>query len=105
MNGNNLISELCATGRQAPRRTGIESIISPPDEPFILRKLVWSFSDPDDWEILIYKRADLWEACFFLWEMHHEHASGSSFDSVKTRVEERIRILKDKKFKAAVWRE
>ena|SRR5207249_8737116 len=56
-------------------------------------------------EILIYKRADLWEACFFLWAFHHEHAIGSSFDCVKNRAEDRIRILQEKKFKSAGWRE
>ena len=105
MNGNDLINELCANDKQAPRRTGIESIISPADAPIILGKLVWSFSDPDGWEILIYKRADLWEACFFLWAFHHEHAIGSSFDCVKNRAEDRIRILQEKKFKSAGWRE
>jgi len=105
MNGNNLISELCATDTQALRRTRIESISSPTDEPAILRKLVWSFSVPDGWEILIYSRDDLWEACFFLWAIHHEHALGLSFECVKNRAEERIRILQKKEFKSLVWRE
>jgi hypothetical protein len=100
-----LISEWSATDKQVPRRTGTESIISPTDQPVITRKLVWSFSDPDGGEILIYKRDDLWEACFFLWGIHHEHAIGSSFDRVKNRAEERIRILRKKKFESAVWRE
>ena len=99
------MSELFVTDKQAPRRTGVESIISSTDEPANLRKLVWSFSDPDGGEILIYKRDDLWEACFFVWAIHHEHAIGSSFESVKSRVEERIRILKEKKFESAVWNE
>ncbi len=35
-----LISEPSATDKQAPRRTGIESIISPTDQPVIPRKLL-----------------------------------------------------------------
>lgn len=75
-------------------------------DPNIVKKLVWSFCNTEGWEILIYTRGDLWEACFFLWAIHHEHAISSSFDSVRNRVEERIRSLHEKKFKsAAVWRE
>ncbi len=74
-------------------------------DPNTVKELVWSSSNTEGWEILIYTRGDLWEACFFLWAIHHEHAISSSFASVKIRVEERIRILKKKKFKSAVWSE
>jgi hypothetical protein len=69
------------------------------------RKLIWSSRKPHDWEILIYKSADRWEACFFRWPIHHEHATGSSFDSVRQRAEQRIRILEARRLKTTEWRQ
>jgi hypothetical protein len=69
------------------------------------RQLVWSARNPDDWEILIYKCGELWEACFFRWAIHHEHAMGSSFDSVLRRVEQRIHILEAGHLKLTEWRQ
>ena len=65
------------------------------------RRLIWSSSMPDEWETLVYKRAAGWEACFFRWPIHHEHATGSSFDSVRQRAEQRIRFLKASRLKGA----
>jgi len=57
------------------------------------RQLIWSSRKPNEWEIFVYKKANGWEACFFRSPIHHEHASGSSFDSVRQRAEQRISIL------------
>lgn len=69
----------------------------------IERQLIWSSLRPDDWEILVYKQADGWEACFFRWPLHHEHATGSSFDSVRQRAEQRIRALEARRLKGTSW--
>ena len=69
----------------------------------IERQLIWSSLRPDDWEILVYKQTEGWEACFFRWPLHHEHATGSSFDSVRQRAEQRIRILEARRLKGASW--
>jgi hypothetical protein len=31
----------------------------------IERQLIWSSRKPDDWEILVYKQGEVWDACFF----------------------------------------
>ena len=56
------------------------------------RQLIWSSHKPDDWEILIYKQTERWEACFFRQQIH-EHAIGSSFASVRQRAEQRISLI------------
>ncbi len=71
----------------------------------IERQLIWSSRKPDDWEILIYKRSECWEACFFRWPIHHEHATGSSFESVKQRAEQRIRVLEAGRLMKTEWRQ
>ena len=71
----------------------------------IERQLIWSSHKSDDWEILIYKQTECWEACFFRWPIHHEHATGSSFNSVRQRAEQRIRILEAGRLKRAEWRQ
>jgi len=58
------------------------------------RQLIWSSCKSDDWEILVYKQGESWEACFFRWPIHHEHAAGPSFDSVRQRAEQRIQVLR-----------
>ncbi len=68
------------------------------------RQLIWSSCRPDDWEILVYKRTEGWEVCFFRWPLHHEHATGSSFDSVRQRAEQRIRTLEAGRLRATNWR-
>jgi len=68
------------------------------------RQLVWSARNNDDWEILIYRYGELWEACFFRWAIHHEHAIGSSFDSVRRRAEQRIHMLEADHLKLTEWR-
>ena len=70
----------------------------------IERQLIWSSFRPDDWEILVYKLTEGWEACFFRWPLHHEHAIGSSFDAVRQRAEQRIRILEARHLKGTHWR-
>jgi hypothetical protein len=67
------------------------SAIRSPD--MIERQLIWSSQNPADWEILVYKQGERWEACFFRWPSHHEHAAGTSFASVRQRAEQRIRVL------------
>ena len=71
----------------------------------IERQLIWSSHTPNDWEVLVYKQTEGWEACFFRWPIHHEHATGSSFDSVRLRAEQRIRILEAGGLKRAEWRQ
>jgi hypothetical protein len=71
----------------------------------IERQLIWSSRKADDWEILVYKQGEIWDACFFRWPIHHEHTSGSSFESVRQRAEQRIRILEAGRLKATVWRQ
>ena len=71
----------------------------------IARQLIWSSCKPDDWEVLVYKRDDLWEVCFFRWPLHHEHATGSSFNSVRQRAEQRIRTLEARGLKTTEWRQ
>ena len=68
------------------------------------RRLVWSSRRPTDWEILVYQDGESWEVCFFRWPIHHEHATGTSFDSVKTRAEQRISAIEKRRLKTAVWR-
>jgi hypothetical protein len=67
------------------------------------RQLIWSSLRPNDWEILIYKQTDGWEACFFRWPLHHEHATGSSFDSVRQRAEQKIRFLEARRLRGVNW--
>lgn len=69
----------------------------------IERQLIWSSLRPDDWEILVYKQTEAWEVCFFRWPLHHEHATGSSFDSVRQRAEHRIRVLEARRLKGTSW--
>jgi hypothetical protein len=69
----------------------------------ITRQLIWSSCRPDDWEILVYKQTEGWESCFFRWPLHHEHATGSSFDSVRRRAEQRIHALEAGRLSATNW--
>jgi hypothetical protein len=50
----------------------------------------WAGQYSDDWWILAYYNEGLWNACFFKWDFHHEHASGSSFEEARSRAERRI---------------
>ena len=69
------------------------------------RRLIWSSSRPDDWEILVYNGSEGWEVCFFQLPLHHEHATGHSFDSVRRRAEQRIRTLEaGTRVRDANWR-
>ena len=83
-------------------RSGNSSVVSPGISE---RQLIWSSLRPDDWEILVYKQIEGWEACFFRWPLHHEHATGSSFDSVRQRAEQRIRVLEARRLKTTQWRQ
>jgi hypothetical protein len=74
-------------------------------EETIGRQLIWSSRKPDDWEILVYKQAEGWEACFFRWPIHHEHAIGSSFESVRQRAEQRINLLDAGRLESTEWRQ
>jgi len=81
-------------------RSGNPQLLSSATLP---RQLIWSSLRADDWEILVYKRNEGWEACFFRWPLHHEHATGSSFDSVRHRAEQRIRFLESRHLKGTNW--
>jgi hypothetical protein len=50
----------------------------------------WAGQYADHWWILAYYKEGLWNACFFNWDSHHEHVSGSSFEDARTRAERRI---------------
>src|SRR5687767_14738144 len=69
------------------------------------RQLIWSSHRPDHWEVLVYKRKESWEACFFQWLIHHEHVIGPSFASVRQRAEQRIRFLEADRLKTTHWRQ
>ena len=69
----------------------------------VSRRLIWSSRKPNDWEILVYKDDQNWEVCFFRWPLHHEHASGSSFETVKRAAEQRIRSLEARHLKGTKW--
>ena len=69
----------------------------------VKRQLIWSSHKPDDWEILVYKQTEGWEVCFFRWPIHHEHAIGSSFESVRQRAEQRIRVLEAGHLQKTEW--
>lgn len=89
--------ERCVDGQ----RSGASPV---PSTNIIERQLIWSSCRPDDWEILVYKKTEGWEVCFFRWPLHHEHATGSSFDSVRRRAEQRIRTLEACRLRATNWR-
>jgi hypothetical protein len=74
-------------------------------EDITARQLIWSSCKPDDWEILVYKQGESWEACFFRWPIHHEHAAGPSFDSVRQRAEQRIQVLEARRLRTTEWRQ
>ncbi|PWT90523.1 MAG: hypothetical protein C5B55_09620 [Blastocatellia bacterium] len=63
------------------------------------RRIVWSGRTENDWEILIYKNCEHFEACFFRWAIHHEHASGMTIDSLVQRVHQRIERLESGRLK------
>jgi hypothetical protein len=58
------------------------------------KQLVSSVRTDDDCEILIYKQGSVFEACFFRWAEHHEHAVGSPVEALNRYVEQRISILR-----------
>jgi hypothetical protein len=101
-----LLCEKHIEGRVARQRSG--------DSPFLTanmlsantteRRLIWSSSRPDNWEILVYNGSEGWEVCFFQLPLHHEHASGHSFESVRRRAEQRIRTFEAGRVRDASWR-
>ena len=103
---NNTLSETVLLCQKQIERAvdGPRSSNSPvPSTKIVERQLIWSSRKPDDWEILVYKQTEGWEACFFRWPIHHEHATGSSFDFVRQKAEKRIRILEAGRLKSAEW--
>jgi len=84
---------------------GQRSQNSKPSTNVVEKRLIWSTRKPDDWEILVYKHGEGWDACFFRWPIHHEHATGSSFDAVRQRAERRIRVLEAGRLRATEWRQ
>ena len=105
MNNNITPASVLLREKQIERRVdGQRSGNSPVQSTNIIEKqLIWSSCRPDDWEILVYKQTEDWEACVFRWPLHHEHAIGSSFDSVRRRAEQRIRTLEAGGLRAADW--
>jgi hypothetical protein len=102
----NALTETVLLGEKQIERTvdGRRSSNSPVRSTNIVeRQLIWSSRKPDDWEILVYKQPDGWEACFFRWPIHHEHATGTSFDLVRQMAERRIRVLEAQRLKSAKW--
>lgn len=45
------------------------------------------------WEVLVYQRGDVWEACFFRRDIYHEHVAGQSLDGARRAAETRIDAL------------
>jgi hypothetical protein len=76
-----------------------------PSANLIEKQLIWSSRKQNDWEILVYKQGEVWDVCFFRWPIHHEHATGSSFDAVRQRAELRIRVLEADRLRATEWRQ
>ena len=104
MNNNLIPPSVLLCEKHFERRDGQQSRNSPvlPTD-IIERQLIWSSCRPDDWEILVYKQTEDWEVCFFRWPLHHEHATGSSFDSVRRRAEQRIHTLEAGRLRATSW--
>lgn len=105
MNKNTLTEAVLLCEKQIERTVdGPRSSNSPvPSTSMVERQLIWSSRKPDDWEILVYKQTERWEACFFRWPIHHEHATATSFDLVRQMAERRIRILQANRLKFAKW--
>ena len=105
MNKNTIPEAVLLCEKQIERRVdGQRSGNSPVLSANIIeRQLIWSSCRPDDWEILVYKQTEGWEVCFFRWPLHHEHATGSSFDSVRQRAERRICTLEAGRLRATNW--
>src|SRR5687767_9952616 len=105
MNNNIISSSVLLCEKQIERRVdGQQSGNSPVLSTKVIEKqLIWSSCRPDDWEILVYKQSEGWEVCFYRWPLHHEHATGSSFDSVRRGAEQRIRTLEAGRLRAASW--
>jgi hypothetical protein len=53
----------------------------------------WEGLYAGDWEILLYERGGGWEACFFKWDIYHEHVTGDSLDEARRAAEARIDAL------------
>jgi len=105
MNENTIPETVLLCEKQIERRVELSSNSPVLPTNTIERQLIWSSRKPDDWEVLVYKHTEGWEACFFRWPIHHEHATGSSFNSVRQRAEQRIRILEAGRLKRAEWRQ
>jgi hypothetical protein len=105
MNKNTLTEAVLLYEKQIePTADGPRCSNSPvPSASIVERQLIWSSRKPDDWEILVYKQPERWEACFFRWPIHHEHATATSFELVRQMAERRIRILQANRLKFAKW--
>jgi hypothetical protein len=69
------------------------------EEPLMLGKgrlgrPEWTGCYALDWEILVYRQEECWEACFFKGELHHEHLKARSLDDARSKAEERINSIK-----------
>jgi hypothetical protein len=67
------------------------------------RKLISASHDSEDWEILVYRCGELFEACFFRWAVHHEHVCATSVELVLRLVDQRIRILQAHDLSRTSW--
>jgi len=55
----------------------------------------WAGQYADDWWILAYYKEGFWNACFFKFDFHHEHARGSSLKNARSRAERRIDFIEN----------
>ncbi|MCM3902338.1 MAG: hypothetical protein ND866_11575 [Pyrinomonadaceae bacterium] len=46
-----------------------------------------------EWEILVYRQEECWEACFFNWAGHHEHVKAFSLSEARRKAKDRIEVL------------
>jgi hypothetical protein len=105
MNKNTLSQTVVVCEKPIEGTVNMPPFRNPPvrSTKIVERQLIWSSRKPNDWEILVYKQTEDWEACFFRWPIHHEHVMGSSFELVRQKAERRIRLLEAGRLKSAEW--
>ena len=78
---------ITSSGRVSPYRQSIQS------REASLGRPQWEGLYADGWEILLYRKEGDWEACFFKWDIYHEHVTGQSLDEARRAAEARIDAL------------
>ena len=81
-----------ATQRKRSTRETIVPETIAPEGAVIVNHLKWA-GQFMNWDLLIYERANYWEACFFQSSERHEHVTGFSLKDARTKAEARIRLL------------